>query len=520
MEFDLSDDEFLITRNDEQGRITYVNASLCSISGYEMDELLGAPTSLLYHPNVPRHAIGEIWRTLRRRGAWTGVLKHQCKDGRSFWAVATVTPNFVHGRAVSFTSVRTRATQEQVTTAKAAYGKLDNDVRRWRTRWGIDAVLQACQRMGVNARAFLRAPDCDVFAAIGVSTLGGMLIGRTAMSLATEVTPVVIHAGEVAGCLLLVVLVSVVVFARQRSRLGPLLNTVRLMAAGDLAAGEVWLRQDADFVEPGHSLGVMRKGIALAVRQVREGVRASSDTAQDIVGAADALRASVEQQIQAVADTAQRIRGLSESVEENQRKTDAADDDAHTAGALAKHGQKAAEAAVDSMRSLTARAREIAGISSTIEQIAFQTNLLALNASVEAARAGEAGRGFAVVASEVRALANRSTLAAREIHSLTDNAMAQIDSTGKEVFSAGDAIAQLATTVEQFVTSISSIREASHLQASEAGEVRRTLDGFLDTTRRIAAVAAQSAAAAEMLARRGRHLEVAMKTFRLETTET
>ena len=83
--------------------------------------------------------------------------------------------------------------------------------------------------------------------------------------------------------------------------------------------------------------------------------------------------------------------------------------------------------AVEAMDAIDKSAQQISQIIGVIDEIAFQTNLLALNAGVEAARAGDAGRGFAVVASEVRALAQRSADAAKEIKGLISASTTQVD---------------------------------------------------------------------------------------------
>src|SRR5258706_1849430 len=93
--------------------------------------------------------------------------------------------------------------------------------------------------------------------------------------------------------------------------------------------------------------------------------------------------------------------------------------------------------------------KRMADIIGVIEGIAFQTNILALNAAVEAARAGEQGRGFAVVASEVRALAQRSAEAAKEIKALIEQSVGQISSGSKHAEGSGKVIDEIVVSVQQ-----------------------------------------------------------------------
>ncbi|WP_337958496.1 methyl-accepting chemotaxis protein [Novosphingobium humi] len=127
---------------------------------------------------------------------------------------------------------------------------------------------------------------------------------------------------------------------------------------------------------------------------------------------------------------------------------------AQTANAMVEQTRKSAEQsgdvvsrAVEAMGALEASSREISDIISVIDAIAFQTNLLALNAGVEAARAGDAGRGFAVVASEVRALAQRSADAAKDIKSRIQGSAVQVENGVRLVMETGNALSRIASGV-------------------------------------------------------------------------
>src|SRR5690606_10835139 len=122
---------------------------------------------------------------------------------------------------------------------------------------------------------------------------------------------------------------------------------------------------------------------------------------------------------------------LARTVRQNAESARQANDMAHNASSKAEQGGKFVGDVVGTMQDISASSGRIGEIVNVIDSIAFQTNILALNAAVEAARSGEQGRGFAVVAAEVRALAQRSAVAAKEIKALIDASLVKI-STGAE----------------------------------------------------------------------------------------
>ena len=131
-----------------------------------------------------------------------------------------------------------------------------------------------------------------------------------------------------------------------------------------------------------------------------------------------------------------------------------------------------------------------------IDGIAFQTNILALNAAVEAARAGEQGRGFAVVAGEVRALAQRSAQAAREIKSLIDDSVTRIDTGSQRVTQAGATMNAIVEEIRRVNTLVGDITSASREQSEGIGQVNVAIAQLDQATQQNAALVEESAAAA------------------------
>ncbi|WP_419909601.1 methyl-accepting chemotaxis protein [Hoeflea sp.] len=185
----------------------------------------------------------------------------------------------------------------------------------------------------------------------------------------------------------------------------------------------------------------------------------------------------------------------------------------------AENGGKVMSRAVEAMSGIEGLADRIGQITAAIDDIAFQTNLLALNAGIEAARAGEAGRGFAVVAQEVRALAQRSTEAAKEIESLVGDTKNRIDAGVEAVNTAGTAIDEVVGRFGEIDAAIAQTVEES---GQDAGEVARLRSGLETAGAEAASVAAQSERAQQSVA----HVQTAIvqlgeivRRFRLGGTD-
>ncbi len=129
-EVELSQDDFLVSRTDLKGRITYANPAFIEISGYRHEELIGAPHNLIRHPDMPAAAFENLWSTLKRGDTWRGLVKNRCKSGDHYWVDASVTPIVENDQVVGYTSVRVQATREAIQQAEQHY----SDIREGRNK--------------------------------------------------------------------------------------------------------------------------------------------------------------------------------------------------------------------------------------------------------------------------------------------------------------------------------------------------------------------------------------------------
>jgi methyl-accepting chemotaxis protein len=228
------------------------------------------------------------------------------------------------------------------------------------------------------------------------------------------------------------------------------------------------------------------------------------------------LSARTEQQAGSLEETASSMEELTATVKQNADNARQANKLAITASGIAEKGGTVVSEVVDTMASINASSRQIVDIISVIDGIAFQTNILALNAAVEAARAGEQGRGFAVVASEVRNLAQRSAAAAKEIKTLIDSSVNQVEAGSKLVTQAGTTMDEVVESVKRVTDIMAEITAASQEQSAGIEQVNQTVGQMDQVTQQNSALVEEAAAAAASLEDQARALEVAVSVFKVE----
>ncbi|SAL21454.1 methyl-accepting chemotaxis domain-containing protein [Caballeronia sordidicola] len=254
--------------------------------------------------------------------------------------------------------------------------------------------------------------------------------------------------------------------------------------------------------EIGHTAAALNSLLERMAGVVSE-VRVSSDAvgvaSKQIAAGNIDLSARTEQQAASLQETAASLDELTATVQGNADSAKQASALAVSTTRISDEGNVAVERMVGTMSEIASSSARIAEITTLIEGIAFQTNILALNAAVEAARAGEQGRGFAVVASEVRSLAQRSSVAAKEIKDLIERSVATIHSGSLQAEEVGRSTAEVQRAIKRVAEIVGEIAAASDEQGHGIEQVNQAIGQIDEATQQNAALVEEAAAAAQSL---------------------
>jgi methyl-accepting chemotaxis protein len=315
------------------------------------------------------------------------------------------------------------------------------------------------------------------------------------------------HSLSTSAMLMTALVAGVIVFVVYRFVLASIQEPVRgsteaakLIAAGDLATPVHLDEGRTDSLgDLQMALKTMRTGLHTTVSSVRDVADRVSLASAEIAQGNHDLSARTESQASALQQTAASMEELTAAVNQNAESAAQANILAKQAADVAQLGGAAVEQVVETMRGINESSRQIAGIVSVIEGIAFQTNILALNAAVEAARAGEQGRGFAVVASEVRSLAGRSAEAAKEIKGLIGASVERVSHGSALADNAGATMNDMLQATQRVSNILGEISSASHEQSSGIAQVGDAIMQMDQVTQQNAALVEEIAAAASSL---------------------
>jgi methyl-accepting chemotaxis protein len=250
---------------------------------------------------------------------------------------------------------------------------------------------------------------------------------------------------------------------------------------------------------------------------ISHGIRMNT---QEMSAAADDLASRTERQAASLQQTATALEEVGVGVRHTAGGARDARTVIQTAASDARQSEIVLREAIGAMAEIEASSRQIGQIMVLIDEIAFQTNLLALNAGVEAARAGDAGRGFAVVATEVRALAQRSADAAKEIKALISASGQQVATGVRLVGETGRTLGRTAEQVGQLHGLLSQIASAAEQESTALAEVNAAMSEIDNVTQRNAAMVQQTTATVQSLGEKVEQLVSHVSRFRIDGAVT
>jgi aerotaxis receptor len=439
VEFPLEDGKSIVSKTDLQGNITYVNPYFVEVSGYDEDELLGAPQNLIRHPDMPAEAFADLWATVKAGYPWTGLVKNRTKSGDFYWVLANVTPVRENGKIIGYMSVRVKPSRKAVDDAEKLYA----DIRKGKAKHlklqggqviktGLAGLPAAIGRIRLKTRINLAMSLLIILQ--GVAAGVGFAEDNTTLGTLCTVSALV-------SLYLWFLLSSSVIQPIRRALLA-----TNAMTGGDLSTMIESDQQD----EVGFLLRGLRQmniNLTAIIGDVRNNVQTINSTTVEIAAGNMDLSHRTESQAAALEETASSMEEISATVKNNANNAMEANQLANSASQVAKKGGEVVAQTGATMTEISESSKKVVDIISLIDSIAFQTNILALNAAVEAARAGEQGRGFAVVASEVRSLAQRSAGAAKEIKTMIEASVEKIDTGNKLVQNARLTMTEIVDSV-------------------------------------------------------------------------
>ncbi len=255
------------------------------------------------------------------------------------------------------------------------------------------------------------------------------------------------------------------------------------------------------------------------MRRVMNSTRHVETGAAEIREAADDLARRIEQQAGQLKHAALSLDEITGTVQKTSSGAADAAGLASAAQADATASSKVVSDAVSAMRGIETSSGQIANIIGVIDEIAFQTNLLALNAGVEAARAGDAGRGFAVVATEVRALAQRSADAAKEIKGIISASAEQVGNGVKLVNETGQVLQRITAQISQLSGLVADIAASARQQATALNQVNGAVSQMDQVTQQNARMIEQAALASASLSHEASSLRRVVDGFKMTETE-
>lgn len=493
------------------GTILKANSNFCNLLGYDQSEIVGRHHSLFVEPDYAgSQEYKDLWARLGRGESDSREYKRIGKGGREIWIQASYNPVFdAQKKVVKIVKAATDITRDKMkANALSRFqamiefsidGTILNANENFLRLVGyrLEEIQGKHQRIIVDARYAASQAYVDFWDKLKRGESVGEEVRRLGKDgkelwLNTNFIPIYDSDGRVGR------VVNVPTDITERVR------TVQEIgeALGRLARGDLKQRLTRTFTPQFEKLRVdfnsALDSLEKALANVIKGAGAIEGVTHEIASAADDLSRRTEHQAASLEETAEAVQTITKTIQKTAEGAVHARDIVTAAKTSAEKSGDVVRKAVEAMHKIERSSLDIEQIIGTIDEIAFQTNLLALNAGVEAARAGEAGRGFAVVASEVRALAQRSAQAAKEIKTLIAASSSEVTSGVKLVADTGVALESIASQVIEINKVVTKIAESAAEQAASVQQVNVAIGQMDKDTQKNAAMVQETTASSHV----------------------